>query len=51
MVAILLCPDCEARYYLVGNFSKNEGRMIRLGEVAHLDCDRCDELHTRMGFE
>ena len=51
MVAILVCPDCDARYYLIGNFSENEGRMIRASDVNRLDCERCNELHTRMGFE
>jgi hypothetical protein len=47
-MVVLVCPTCDAHFYCIGNFHKNEGRVFRLGEVPHHDCEKCSAIHKEL---
>jgi len=43
----LICPECDAKYYLFGDFIESEGQIVRAATNHWSTCSKC----TIMEFE
>ena len=47
----MICPECDAVFYLFGDFIGGEGRLVRAGDTPIADCNRCLILAKETGME
>lgn len=47
----MICPECDAMYYLFGDFIGAEGKLVRAGDTPIIACDRCLILARETGMD
>lgn len=45
---ILKCPDCNAEFHCIGDFTIQEGRVFRVANVPTYSCDRCTDIFLEL---
>ena len=50
-VMMMRCPDCDAVYFMHGDFIESEGQLIRMSDIPHQDCEKCSVIAVECGFE
>lgn len=50
-VMMMRCPDCDAVYFMHGDFIQSEGQLIRMCDIPHEDCQKCSVIAVECGFE
>ena len=51
MVLLMKCPLCDGVFIGSGDFSNNEGRIIRAGTTPQEDCIKCLQVAIVCGLE
>ena len=51
MMFLVDCPDCDARYFGVGDFFNDRGQIIRLATIQDNNCQRCQKIGEIVGLE
>ncbi len=51
MMFLVDCPACDARYFGIGDFFNERGRIIRLATTPGNDCERCQKIGEIVGLE
>ena len=49
-VMAMKCPDCNATFYLFGDFINGEGQIVRAGEIESTDCAKCHAVCEEAGM-
>ena len=49
-IMCLKCPDCEATFYLFGDFINDEGQIVRAGHTHISECQKCSNLGKEVGL-
>jgi predicted Zn finger-like uncharacterized protein len=49
-VMAMQCPDCDAVFYLLGDFINGEGQLVRAGEIHSDDCAKCKAICDEVGM-
>lgn len=49
-VMAMKCPDCDAVFYLFGDFINGEGQLVRAGEIDSRDCPKCHAVCEEAGM-
>tara|TARA_Y100000004_G_C8953680_1_gene429764 strand:+ start:3099 stop:3272 length:174 start_codon:yes stop_codon:yes gene_type:complete len=49
-VMAIKCPDCDATFFLFGDFVNGEGQFVRAGERDSRECEKCHAVCTEVGF-
>lgn len=49
-VMAMQCPDCDAVFYLLGDFIEGEGQIVRAGTTHSDDCPKCLAVCTEAGM-
>ena len=47
----MICPDCNAAFYVFGDFIGGEGQIVRASDIPISECERCEKLAKEVGMD